>query len=195
MRKIGKVLFAAGALLVLASFGLLAFSQLRANAAKKETAAVVAELTSIFPERYPGVTDTFRNMDMPAMEINGQDYIGVVEIPAFGLSLPVGSQWNAGKVTSFPCRFWGTVYDGSLIIGGADQPGQFDCLSKLDLGTTVIVADMTGAEFTYGVSEIRRSKSADREVLMDDEADLTLFVRDAYELNYILVRCTAKVGG
>ena len=42
MRKISKVLFAAGALLVLASFGLLAFSQLRANAAKKETAGTIS---------------------------------------------------------------------------------------------------------------------------------------------------------
>ena len=179
-------------MLLLCSLGLLLFSQLRADAARKENAAVVAEINTIFSTRYPGVMDTYLNMDMPVMELNGQDYIGVVEIPAFGLSVPIGSSWDAGKVTSFPCRFWGTVYDGSLVIGGSDQPGQFDCLDRIQDGSIVTVGDMTGMEFTYVVDCVERSKTADRAVLMKEDADLTLFVRDAYNFNYILVRCIAK---
>ena len=34
------------------------------------------------------------NMEMPEVEIDGNDYIGTLSIPALELSLPVMSQWS-----------------------------------------------------------------------------------------------------
>jgi len=42
------------------------------------------------------------------------------------------------------------------------------------------------------VALVERSDSAQAEILLDDTADLTLFVRDAQGLEYILLRCVAK---
>lgn len=192
MRRSGKVFFAVGFLLILCSFSLLAFSRFRTQRAQKNVAEIVQTLESILPARREGVMDAFQDMDMPALELDGEDFVAVVDIPAFGLTLPVCARWDEGKVTSYPCRFWGTVYDGSLVVGGADQAGQFDCFDRIQDGSTVTVTDMTGGEYVYTVARVDRSKSAQADVLMDDSMDLTLFVRDAYNLNYILVRCMMK---
>lgn len=179
----------AGCLLIIGSLALLVFVRLHAAKAQRVNAEVVRQIEAIIPERSPGVMETYLDMEMPALQIDGQDYIGLVEIPGFGVKLPVFGSWDAGQVTSCPCRFWGTVYDGSLVLGGADQTGQFDCLDQLDIGTVVTVTDMLGSEFSYVVTRIDRSKSAEASVLLDGGADLTLFARDAYNFNYIVVRC------
>ena len=192
MKRRANLFFVIGGLLVAGSLALLAYSSVHSAQAQKHNAEVVAQITTILPDRIDGVMDNYSNMEMPAMQIAGEDYIGLLEIPAFGLTLPIGSSWDAGKVTSYPCRFWGTVYDGSLVVGGADQAGQLDCLDQIWDGSVVTVTDMTGSVFRYVVSRVERSKSAQAEVLLDDTADLSLFVRDAYNLEYIIVRCMTK---
>ena len=192
MKRRANLFLVIGCLLVAGSLALLAYSRIHSAQAQKRNAEVVAQITTILPGRIDGVMESYSNMEMPAMQIGGEDYIGLLEIPAFGLTLPIGSSWDAGKVTSYPCRFWGTVYDGSLVVGGADQAGQLDCLDQIWDGGVVTVTDMTGSVFRYMVSRVERSKSAQAEVLLDDAADLSLFVRDAYNLEYIIVRCVTK---
>ena len=189
MRRRGNLFFLAGCLLVLSSFALLAVTVLQTNAAAAEAAALTDRLTSAMPPRSAGVPDSYTNMEMPALSIDGQDFIGTVAVPAFQRTLPIASEWDSVKLNSFPCRFWGTVYDGSLILGGADRDGQFDFLDQIQNGDRVVVTDMTGAEFSYRVEEIYRADSARADVLMDGDSDLTLFARSARSLEYIIVRC------
>jgi len=193
MAKSSKMLLSVGCILVAASLGLLIFSHFHAQNAANTNAHIVAQIRSVIPSPTAGVMDTYLDMEMPALQIGGQDFIGLVDIPAFGLTLPIYSIWDTGTVTSFPCRFWGSVYDGSLIVGGADQPGQFDCLDNIQNGDTVTVTDMTGAQFSYGVVRVERAKSAQADRLTDSNTELTLFVRDTYNLDYIIVRCASEV--
>ena len=51
------------------------------------------------------------------------------------------------------------------------------------------MTDMTGAQFNYSVASIRRADAAPTEMLLDGSGELTLFVRDSYSLQYIIVRC------
>ena len=78
------------------------------------------------------------------------------------------------------------------VIVGYDQPGQFDFLDEVSDQTMVKITDMTGQEFCYTVDCVERSDSAQAEILIDDKADLTLFVRDAQLLEYIIVRCVMR---
>lgn len=189
MRRSGNIFLFAGLLLVLGSFGLLAATTLQTNAAASAAAELSAQLEDAMPPRSAGLMDSYTNMEMPALSLDGQDFIGTVAVPAFQVVLPIASAWDTGKVSSFPCRFWGTVYDGSLILGGADQTGQFDFLDQIQNDDSVLVTDMTGAQFSYRVSEIHRADSAQADVLLDDSSDLTLFSRNARSLEYIIVRC------
>lgn len=189
MRSKSKWIILLGVLLLACSLGILLYTQFSAQKAQKTSADIVARLEEILPPKSVGVVDDYSSMQMPVLELDGAELIGVVEIPEWNVVLPVGSTWDTRTIYSFPQRFSGTVYDSSLIVGGMDQAGQFDCLKKMDVGNTVIVTDMTGAQFSYTVERIERKKSAEAEVLEDAQSNLTLFVRDEYSMEYIIVRC------
>ena len=87
------------------------------------------------------------NMEMPVKRYNGQDYIGILEIPVHGVRLPIAAGWDKNSVRKYPCRFSGSVWDGTLIIGaGADH---FSFAERVDAGTAVFVTDMCGRRFAY----------------------------------------------
>lgn len=191
MRRRNKILQVLGCLLILGSVGILLFFQLHAKIAQGDAARIAEKICGSLPPRSPGMMQMYFGREMPVLQVEGQDFAGLIEVPAFGKQLPIYSSWDAGKVTSFPCRFWGSAYDGTLVIGGADQEGQFDFLDQIEPGSIIRVVDMTGAEFVYTVTRVDRSETAEAEVLMDTDADLSLFVRDAYAMVYIIVRCAA----
>lgn len=190
MRRGSKLLIALGLLLILGSLGALLGFRLQAASAQKKAAATVSRLKELLPSGGAGILTQYSNMKMPALQISGQNIVAVVEIPGYGLSLPVRDSWDGGKVRAMPARFCGTAYDGSLVIGGSDQPGQFDFFDQIQPGAAVKLTDMTGRVFSYTVSRIDRAKSATAEKLTGGAYELTLFVRDAYGLDYILLRCT-----
>lgn len=192
MRKSSKVFFYIGFLLILSSLGLVVFLQMQTSQAQTANSEIVQAIDSALPERREGLKDDLQNMEMPALEIGGEDYIALLEIPSVGCRLPVYGSWDKGKVFSHPCRFSGTVYDGSLIVGGYDRPGQFDFFDYISKDDPVMVTDMRGSVFSYVVDQMEYSGSAEAEVLTDSEADLTLFVRDARLMKYVILRCVEK---
>ena len=190
MSRGSKLLILLGLLLILGSIGAFVTARILANRAGTEARDTVSRLRELLPEKRPGMQDRYTDMQMPVLQLDGRDLVAIVEIPGFGTELPVRNSWNPGTLHNSPCRYWGTCYDGSLIIGGSSQPGQFDCFGQLQPGATVRLTDMTGAVFTYTVTRIDRAASAAPEKLTGGEAQLTLFTRDPYTLDYILVRCS-----
>lgn len=188
-RKAKIPIFAGGVLILLSLCGLLLNTWLSGKTGRN-TAEVLAALDAVLPRSAPALEGTHRNPEMPVLQIENQDVIAIVEIPAFGIRLPVLGQWEQGNLLGMPRRFSGSAYDGSLIIGGCDKPGQFDCFHRIPNDTQVILTDMTGGEYTYRVSRIQRSDSAEASILADPDAKLTLFVRDTYTMEYIILRCT-----
>lgn len=165
----------------------LVFQHISAEANRR----VAAQIEAFLPPRVPGVKEQYSVMEMPVLQLNGSDYVALLEVPAYDVQLPVRNNWKPASLGCGPHRFYGTVYDGSLIIGGSDQKNQFDFISHMQLGDQVMVTDMTGTQFGYRVSEIRRADSVPAELLMDGTGDLTLFVRGSYSMIYIVVRCVS----
>ena len=188
MRR-NKLLLSIGLVLVAASIAAIAFLEISAGVAQKQAETIVGRLEAVMPKPHAGIKDELTNMTMPAFSVDGKDFIGVLEIPSLGRTLPVFSKWDTGSLGRYPCRFTGTAYDGSLIIGGSDRAGQFRGFDTLNVGATVTVTDMTGAVFTYEVKRIDRASHAGAEVLTRGEYDLVLFVQDAFAMEYIIIRC------
>ena len=181
-----------GGLLIVCGLTLLLLWQTQIKRADRTNAEIVQTIEQIVPDRRKETQDPEWDAEMPALELRGEDFIALLEIPAYGLKVPVCGIWDKNKVISYPCRFCGTAYNGSLVIGGYDQPGQFDFFDELQNGAGVTVTDMTGGTFSYVVERVDRSSSAQAEVLADAGSDLTLFVRDAQLLEYIILRCVVK---
>ena len=190
--KKGKfpIVLVLGICLVVVSFTLIVGLQIRTHIGANESQKVVARMNELLFERIEGVPGTYPNLNMPVLEINDVDYVALIEIPSLNLSLPVADVWNSQKLYHSPARFYGSCYDHSLVIGGADNSYQFSFCDKIDNGTVIIVTDMTGTQFSYTVSRVDRSKSAERNWLISRDYDLTLFCRDALSMEYVAVRCS-----
>ena len=178
-----------GFLLVFLSLALFLGFELVTAQNLKKTEKLAEKLESIFIHPVEGHPENYSNAVMPLLQLDGTDFVALMQAPAFGVSLPVGSEWSTENIYRYPCRFWGSAYDGSLVIGGTDGTGQLAFCGRLDLGDVITITDMAGTQFTYEVVKIQRSSQADSEKLLEGDWDLTLFVRDSSTLDYILVRC------
>lgn len=186
--------FVLGVLLILCSLCLLLGLRVRQAAGIRACTAVAAQLETLLPQRTQGLPDTRADARMPVLQIDGQDYAALLELPAFGLALPVADTWDSGELYAGPRRFAGSAYDRSLVIGGTGQDGQFVFCSKIDTGAMLTVTDMTGAQFHYTVTRVDRADHAETAWLMQPEYDLTLFCRAVYSMEYIAVRCNLAFG-
>ena len=192
MRRSGKVFIILGCLMIAVSIGLILFLQVQSKRANQNNDSLIQTMESILADRREGALDYERDSRMPVLELQNEDFVAMLEIPMYGCRLPVCSAWDRNKVISYPCRFFGSAYDGTLVIGGYDQAGQFDFFDRIQDGTEIQLTDMTGCTFTYEVARVERSGSADADVLMGEGSHLTLFVRDAQLLEYIILRCVVK---
>lgn len=174
-----------GAVLILCALCLMVLFQIRASGNVRKSEATAKKIQSLLQERTRGMPEMYPDAPMPVLEIDGKDYIALLEIPAFGLTLPVADVWDRSQTS----RFWGSVYAEPLVIGGTDYPRQFDFCDKIENGTTVTVTDMTGAQFTYKVARVDRAKHAETQWLTSANWDLTLFCRALYSMEYVAVRC------
>lgn len=188
------LLMVLGLCLILISVSLLLFFQIRLHLGAQHSQRVLLQMNEILPERTQGVPVAYPNSAMPVLEMDSVDYVATIEIPSFGITLPVADQWDSDKLYRSPARFFGSTYEGTLIIGGVDDSQQFGFCDKIEHGAIITVTDMTGAQFTYTVSRVDRSKHAETQWLRSADCDLTLFCRDVYSMEYIAVRCLLSYG-
>lgn len=194
MKRKKALLLVIGIGLILASLCLMLFYGIRMHTGTKRSQEIAAQMTALLPERTQGAPETYPDPSMPVLTLDGTDYVAMLEIPAFGVTLPVADRWDNKNLYCAPSRFSGSAYDQTLVIGGADAPGQFSFCDKINNGAVVTVTDMTGAQFTYTVARVDRAKHAEPQWLMSADYDLTLFCHDVYSMEYIAVRCLLSYG-
>lgn len=178
--------------LILASFCFLMFLGIRNHIGTKKSQKHLSQIMALLPETTPGAGEAYPDAGMPVLAIDGTDYVAILEVPAYGVTLPVADCWDRGTLYCTPGRFSGSAYDGTLVIGGADAPGQLSFCDRIENGAVITVTDMTGARFSYTVFRVDRADHAQAQWLMRDDCDLTLFCRDVYSSRYIAVRCVAS---
>ncbi len=128
-------------------------------------------------------------MDMPEVNIEGQDYIGTIDIPAIDRKLPVISTWDYAKLKIAPCVYSGTAYQNNLIILAHNYNSHFGSLSKLIIGDKVSFTDMEGNLFNYKVVEKEVLDGGDVENMVAGDWDLTLFTCTIGGKSRVAVRC------
>ncbi|MBE6976019.1 MAG: sortase [Ruminococcaceae bacterium] len=187
MKKVSLIIRILGVALILVSLGILLFNLIHTEQMGKKNAAVVTQLQGLMPPARQGNPQDYDQQEMPALELDGVDYVCLLEVPSQGVTLPVQSQWDTNALKSRPCKFWGSIYNGNCILGGSGS--QFDFCAKLDLGDSILLTDMEGTVFTCYVQRIDRSSTANFDRLSQGDFPLTLFVRQEYASEYIIVRC------
>ena len=144
-------------------------------------------IRTLIPEPQGTALAEKRDNTMPVLSIEGRNFVGILEIPGYDTSLPVCAEW--GEVSKYPCRLGGSVYDSTIQIGGTSQKGQYDFYREISVGEPVFFTDMEGNRFSYAVTDIRYEKHADQKALQREEATLTLFIKNVYAFEYIVIFC------
>lgn len=189
-RSVRSFFFGIGVLLIAASVLLLVGWQVSANRNAKRMQEHLAALYALIGEPRAAVPEERTNNDMPALNVGSENFAGILEFPVYNAAFPVGADW--GESEKYPCRYDGSIYDGSLIIGTTNQKGQLDFAKEISVGSTVFLTDMTGNRFSYRISDIRYGKHADNDTLSECEGDLTVFVKNIYAFEYVILYCTAS---
>ncbi len=187
-----KILEIAGIVLIVLAVGTMLLSgglQKHWASEARQTAEI---LYSYLPPIQNGIPEERVNPAMPVLEIDGNNYAGILEIPAYNTFLPIGGQWDRMKILRYPCIYTGSIFEDSLILGGSDTAGQLGFIKKISVGEQIWITDMTGIRICYEVSEIERTTDVSADHLTGKEADLIMFARNTYALDYTVVRCIGK---
>ena len=181
----GKILTGVGLLLIAAALLLTVYNireSDRAGAESEEMVVRLESLTADLPDRLETekkelVPEYKKNpeMEMPTVEVNGQECVGMIEIPALGLKLPVISEWSDAKLKKAPCRYSGSAYLKNMIIAGHNYRTHFSGIKRLNPGDSVVFTDADGNVFSYEVAEIETVGGYDIEKMEAGDWDLTLF--------------------
>jgi sortase A len=200
-RITAKILVYGGWMMVAASFGLFSYNCWDDSRAADESQEVVREMNTIIwadeariesaeqPVELSDVHEGTQHAEMPTEEIEGHDYVGRIDIPALGLSLPVMSECSLLNLKVSPCRYEGSAYQENMVIAAENYSTHFGKIRLLDIGSRVIFTDMEGNHFFYQVSEIERLEEKDVERLEEGDWDLTLFTCTMDGTGRVTVRC------
>ena len=129
------------------------------------------------------------SMEMPEKIVDDVPYIGVLEIPALGLELPVISETTYPYLEIAPCRFYGTAYMSNMVIGGHNYDTHFANIDDLAEGEPITFTHMDGNVFSYQVSHSEVIDPNADELLCDGSYPLTLYSCTTGGRARIMTRC------
>ena len=202
-RRKGTGLTAAGLLLIAAALFLTAGNLWDAwcaeNCAKEAARQIVRRIpeprkTVSEPEK-PGLeSNTTADLldperEMPTVEVEGNEYIGILDIPVLALSLPVMDEWSEAKLKLAPCRYLGSAYQDDLIIAAHNYRRHFGSLKNLSPGDEVIFTDAEGTMFSYVVAKTETIDGSAVEEMNRGDWALTLFTCTLGGKSRVTVRC------
>lgn len=176
-----------GVCLLAAAVAWVVIWQVSIHTAKRQAQSYVNTLQAVMPTPEGAIPEARRDNAMAVLPVDGMDFVGILEMPKYDSVLPVGAAW--GNSSKFPCRFGGSVYDHTMQIGATTQAGQYDFYREISVGDSVFFTDMEGNRYTYQVTDIRYEKHMDGSVLQRENTPLTLFIKNIYAFEYIVVYC------
>ena len=202
-QKIGKICMALGALLILASLGLLAYNKWDAARADKASQQVLGELEDTLTKTIEEKTKADEVVLQPELdptrpmtevELEGWNYIGYLSIPSIGLNLPVMSEWSYAGLKIAPGRYSGSTYADNMVVCAHNYAKHFSPIKWLAEGAEVYFTDMDGMRWSYEVSVVETIQPTQIEKMTEktgdsENWDLTLFTCTTGGSARCAVRC------
>lgn len=217
MNRTARFLIGIGCLLIAAALGLTVYNLAdEARAAKRadealsqlaiamgsfrDASTTTANDASTVPppltdQPTPSATDTppadspNDEPEMPVIQLDGQEYAGILSIPALSLELPVLRNWSMAALKNAPCCYAGSLYQNNLVIAGHNYKGHFGKLSDLQIGDSIFFTDALGQRFEYEVVELESLPANAVEAMTAGDWDFTLFTCTVGGRSRLTVRC------
>ncbi len=201
---LGTALIVMGLMLLLCAGGLLTYNLLEERAAGESSQTVLEQIAPTVVDRKPPQYEDLQGqlpqieipnyilnpqMDLPETEYEGRRYVGVINIPALEVELPVLKGWSRSGAKIAPCRYEGTPYLDNLVICAHNYTSHFGRLNTLKTGDLVYFTDMDGNLFTYRVEAFEILQPHQVEEMRSGGWDLSLFTCTLGGQTRFTVRC------
>ena len=198
-KHFGTALMAVGLILVLAAACLMAYNFWDEDRAERAMTDVLSQLEAL-EEEISADTATDKEpeyvenpeMEMPALALDSNYYIGILEVPVLGLKLPVMREWSYPNLKIAPNRYTGSAYMSNMVIAGHNYRSHFGSLKNLRVGDQVLFTDVDGNVFDYRVAETEIVAPTEIEHMTIGDWDLTLFTCTYGGRTRFTVRCVTK---
>jgi sortase A len=186
-RRRGTVRVVLGVLLLAAALCLAGYNLWDSHRAANAADQAATELMDQIAAQPAGPTE-----QLPAVYVDGGDYMGLLEIPSLGLTLPVMADWDYARLRVSPCRFSGSCEGNNLVICAHNYPSHFGPIRNVDIGADVYLTTADSRAHHYVVANREILAPTDVEKMADREQgdwDLTLFTCTLGGRTRCAVRC------
>ena len=161
-----------------------AVSEIQKQIEQAQTVAMETQVTNqednINHSPEPSMDDILESDDEPyttgpVTMVGDYEYIGVLDLPALNLSLPIMSDWDYERLKMAPCRQFGSAATDDLVIAGHNYINHFGSLGMLKAGDSVTFTGTDGAVNTYVVSETATISPTETEKVTESGYPLVLY--------------------
>lgn len=176
-KRNGLILMLLGTVAIVLAVGLFSYNKWEEQHASFASDQALLQLQLAMSEDgcQADKTKEFKNQSMAEIEIDGERYIGQLNIPELDLELPIISQWSYPKLKKSPCRYSGTLDEKNLVLLAHNYKRHFGKLHTLSTGAKMEFQDVEGKIKTYEVAVVETVVPTDVEKVTAGEYALTLF--------------------
>ena len=205
-KKIGIACVVLGVACLLGALGFVLYNRWEANNAAKSAKSLLADVQTAISDKkitYPSqntdtlqqeepLVDVIQIPEMPTVQVDGYDCIGILSVPALELELPVLTEWSYAKLKKAPCHYYGSYYESDFVIAAHNYQSHFGRLSQLQAGDVVTFTAVDGTVYVYEVVLLETlPKEATQEMIVST-FDLSLYTCTPGGANRVTVRCIKK---
>lgn len=191
MNKLGKYLIILGVILIVISLSLFTFNNLEDYHASKNSFEVLEMIDDNKIEEIVTNVSNLTKQEENVINVRGNDYIGIIEIPALNLELPIMSEFTYDKLKIAPCRYFGSIQTNDLVICGHSYLAHFGNLYRLQPKDIIIINDFH-RQYIYEVEAIEILEATDINNMLDSQFDLTLYTCTKDSLRRVTIRANLK---
>ena len=195
MRKwIGIICILLGIACILGAVGLVAYNRWEEQNAETVAQDLLRDVQVAIdkPRPQPALPEDREELpaEMPTAEVDGEDCVGILSVPALDLELPVLADWSYARLRKAPCRYYGTCYETDFVIAAHNYKTHFGRLSQLQPGDAVIFTDVNGEDHCYEVVLLETLPPTATGEMITSGFDLSLYTCTPGGANRVTVRCT-----
>ena len=199
-RKIGNTLILLGLLLLLGAGSLAAYNIWDGIRADRASQHIIEEM-NIGQDLVEALDrEPDQDPEMPVIEVEGNYYIGILEIPSLQLTLPVMDRWDYTRLKISPCVYSGSYKTDDLVICAHNYARHFSPVKRIDIGADVYLITVDCRVYHYQVTNRETLQPGAVENMIENtnnttdgtvtnEWDLTLFTCNTGGQTRCAVRC------
>ncbi len=170
------MILALGAVLILSALLLFSQNEQESEEAGRRSDELLTQVQAqISGESLPDVQEQPQD---PLALANGYEAIGILDLPDLELTLPVLADWDDARLKAAPCRHFGSIEGGDLVIAGHNYQRHFAYLKNMKVGAQVTFTDMEGNVHPFVLDHMSTVKGTDVNAVKNSGFPLVLYTCD-----------------